>query len=83
MRIFLLGDAVGCAVEGRKDPGGRQRPGPDPRLRHRPPRGRHRLLRHVHGRPWRGEDALVKGPRRAGRDRLTDWTLPADQVVPF
>ena len=82
VRIFLLADAVGCAVVGQTTPNGYY--------------NLERLLSSVvkHG----GEvglcatcmdaravtdDRLVGGARRSTMDQLADWTLWADKVVAF
>ena len=82
VRVFLLGDAVGCAVAGQKVPDGYYH--------------LDRMLGSVsrHG----GEvgccgtcmdargiavEALVKGAHRATLDDLAGWTMWADQVITF
>lgn len=80
--VFLLGDAVGCAVAGQKVPDGYAR--------------HDRMLESAarHGADIaccgtcldaRGlaETQLVKGARRSTLEELTDWALAADQVLTF
>jgi uncharacterized protein involved in oxidation of intracellular sulfur len=81
-RIFLMGDAVGCAVVGQKVPEGYYHLD-------------HMLEAAVHHGAEIGccgtcldargiaDDALVKGAHRSTLDELTDWTMWADQVVTF
>jgi uncharacterized protein involved in oxidation of intracellular sulfur len=82
VRVFLLGDAVGCAVSGQKVPDGYYHL--DRMLESAAHDGAEvgccgtcldaRAI---------GEGALVKGAHRSSLDELTDWTLWADQVVTF
>jgi uncharacterized protein involved in oxidation of intracellular sulfur len=80
VRVFLLGDAVGCAVAGQTTPNGYY--------------NLERLLRAAlrHGAEIglcgtcmdaRGvrEDQLIAGTRRSRLEELADWTLWADKVV--
>ena len=82
VRVFLLGDAVGCAVTNQTVPDGYSH--------------LDRMLESAarHGADVaccgtcmeaRGitEEALVKGAHRSTLDELTDWTLWADKVVSF
>ncbi len=82
VRVFLLGDAVGCAVAGQKVPDGYYH--------------LDRMIASAerHGAEFgccgtcldaRGftEEMLVKGSRRSTLDELADWTLWADKVVTF
>jgi uncharacterized protein involved in oxidation of intracellular sulfur len=82
VRVFLIADAVGCAVAGQRTPSGYYNLG--------------RLLSAVARRgaeiglcascmDARGVDegALVEGARRSSLDELADWTLWADKVVSF
>ena len=82
VRVFLIGDAVGCAVADQKVPDGY----------YHLDRMVESVARHG-GEPGccgtcmdaRGivEDSLVKGAHRSTLDELTDWTLWADQVLTF
>ncbi len=82
VRLFLLGDAVGCAIGGQKVPEGYYRL--DRMLE---AAGRHGAEVGCCGTCMdaRGvsESQLVKGARRSTLDELTDWTLWADQVLTF
>jgi uncharacterized protein involved in oxidation of intracellular sulfur len=82
VRVFLMADAVGCAVTGQRTPNGYY--------------NLERLLSAAarHGAEIglcgscmdaRGldEGALVEGARRSSLDELADWTLWADKVVSF
>lgn len=82
VRVFLMADAVGCAVAGQRTPNGYY--------------NLERLLSAVarHGAEIglcgscmdaRGvdEEGLVEGTRRSGLEELADWTLWADKVVSF
>jgi uncharacterized protein involved in oxidation of intracellular sulfur len=82
VRVFLIGDAVGCAVAGQKVPDGYYH--------------LDRMIgsaeRHGAGIGCCGtcldargitEDLLVKGARRSTLDELADWTLWADKIATF
>ena len=82
VRIFLMADAVGCAVAGQQTPNGYY--------------NLERLLASAikHGAAVglcgtcmdaRGleDDQLVEGAHRSTLDELTDWTIWADKVVTF
>ncbi len=82
VRVFLLGDAVGCAVTGQKVPDGYYH--------------LDRMTESVTRRGGevgccgtcldaRGisEEALVKGTRRSTLEELADWTLWAERVITF
>jgi uncharacterized protein involved in oxidation of intracellular sulfur len=82
VRVFLLGDAVGCAVAGQKVPDGyyhldrmiesAARQGADV--------GCCGTCLDARGIT---EELLVKGARRSSLEELTDWTLWAERVVTF
>ena len=82
VRVFLIGDAVACAMAGQKVPNGYY--------------DLERMIGAVARRGGDvgccgtcmdargiGEDLLAKGARRSSMDELTDWTLRADRVVTF
>jgi uncharacterized protein involved in oxidation of intracellular sulfur len=82
VRVFLIGDAVGCAMAGQKVPDGYYH------------LDRMILSAARHGAQMgccgtcmdaRGitEEMLTKGARRSSLEELTDWTLWADKVVTF
>jgi uncharacterized protein involved in oxidation of intracellular sulfur len=81
IRVFLLGDAVGCAVAGQKVPDGYYHLDRmiESAARHGTDVGCGTCM------DARGisEDRLVKGAPRASLDELTDWTLWADKVATF
>ena len=82
IRVFLIGDAVGCAVGGQKTPDGYY--------------NLDRMIRSLARKgasigccgtcmDARGvtEEMLADGARRSSLEELTDWTLEADKVVSF
>lgn len=82
VRVFLVGDAVACAMAGQKVPQGYYH--------------LERMIESVarHGGEVgccgtcldaRGitDDLLTKGARRSSLEELTDWTLWADKVVTY
>ena len=82
VRVFLMGDAVGCAVAGQTLPDGF----------YKLDRMLASIVRHggevgccgtcMDARAITSE-ALIGGARRSTLDELTDWTLEADQVITF
>ena len=82
VRVFLIGDAVGCAVAGQKVPDGY----------YHLDRMVEAVVRHGGEIGCCGtcmdaraidDDHLTKGARRAGLDELADWTAGADKAVTF
>ena len=82
VRIFLIGDAVGCAAAGQQTPNGYY--------------NLERMIKACTNRGVQvgccgsciearaiGEDRLVAGAHRSSMEELADWTLWADQVVTF
>jgi len=82
VKVFLMGDAVGCAVAGQKLPDGYYK--------------LDRMLASIirHGgevgccgtcMDARGvtDQGLIEGARRSSLEELTDWTLEATKVVTF
>lgn len=81
VRVFLLGDAVACAIAGQQLPDGHYH--------------LDRMLKGVLHRAEVGccgtcldargltEDLLVPGARRSTLEELTDWTLWADKTLTF
>ena len=82
LRLFLLGDAVGCAVSGQKTPDGYYNL--DTMIR---ALGRKRVSIGCCGTCMdaRGitEAMLSDGAHRSSMDELTDWTLWAEKVITF
>lgn len=81
VRVFLLGDAVACAVTGQQLPDGhyhldRMIKG----LLHRAEVGCCGTCLDARGL---AEGQLVEGARRSTLDELADWTLWADQTLTF
>ena len=82
VRVFLMGDAVGCAVGGQKVPDGyyhldRMLEGA---ARHGADFGCCGTCMDARGIT---DEALVKGAHRSTLEELTDWTVWADKVVTF
>ena len=82
VRIFLMADAVGCAIAGQVLPNGY----------YHLDRMLTSALRHGAEVGCCGtcmdaravdDDELVEGARRSSLEELTDWTLWADRVVTF
>ncbi|MHB8491121.1 MAG: DsrE/DsrF/TusD sulfur relay family protein [Solirubrobacteraceae bacterium] len=82
VRVFLFGDAVGCALANQKLPDGYYH--------------LDRMLKAVIGRGGEvgccgtcmdarafSEEALVDGARRSTMEELTDWTIWAEKVLSF
>ncbi|MDA8282275.1 MAG: DsrE family protein [Actinomycetota bacterium] len=82
VKVFLFGDAVGCAMANQKVPDGYYH--------------LDRMLRGVIGHGGEvgccgtcmdaralAEDGLVEGAHRSSMEEVTDWTLWADKVVTF
>jgi uncharacterized protein involved in oxidation of intracellular sulfur len=82
VRIFLLADAVGCALAGQRTPDGYYNL--ERMLAAAVQRGAQVGLcgTCMDARAIR-EDQLVEGARRSTLEELTDWTLWADKVVTF
>jgi uncharacterized protein involved in oxidation of intracellular sulfur len=82
VRVFLLGDAVGCAVAGQKVPDGYYHLDRmiESAARHGAEVGCCGTCLDARGI---SEEALVKGARRASLDELAGWTLWAERVVTF
>jgi uncharacterized protein involved in oxidation of intracellular sulfur len=82
VRLFLMADAVGCAVAGQVLPNGYYHL--DRMIKAAVRRGAEVGLcgtcmdaRALH------EEQIVEGARRSSLEELTDWTLWADKVVTF
>ncbi len=74
VRVFLLGDAVACAVSGQKVPEGYYRL--DRRIESAARDGADvGCCGTCLDAPGIGEEMLVKGAHRSSLDKLTDWTL--------
>jgi uncharacterized protein involved in oxidation of intracellular sulfur len=82
VRVFLLGDAVGCAVSGQKLPDGYYHLD---RMLESAARHSAEIASCGTCMDARGivDDALVKGAHRSTLDELVEWTLWADQVLTF
>ncbi len=81
-RVFLLGDAVGCAVAGQKVPDGYYHLDRmiESAARHGAAIGCCGTCLDARGIT---EQQLVKGSHRSTLEELTDWTLWADRVITF
>jgi uncharacterized protein involved in oxidation of intracellular sulfur len=81
VRVFLMGDAVACAIAGQELPDGhyhldRMLKG----LLHRAEVGVCGTCIDARGV---GEGLLVEGARRSSMEELADWTIWADQILTF
>ena len=82
LRVFLFGDAVGCALAGQKVPDGY----------YHLDRIIGSIVRHngevgacgtcLDARAF-AEDALVPGVRRSNLEEVTGWTIWADKIINF
>ena len=81
-RIFLMGDAVGCAMAGQVLPDGYYHLDRmlTSALRHGAEVG---LCGTCMDARAIDDDEIVAGARRSSLEELTDWTLWADEVVTF
>jgi uncharacterized protein involved in oxidation of intracellular sulfur len=82
VRVFLLGDAVGCAVAGQKVPDGYYHLDKmiESAARHGAEVGCCSTCLDARGIP---EGLLVRAARRSSLDQLADWTLWAERVLTF
>ncbi len=82
VRLFLMGDAVGCAMAGQVLPNGYYHLDRmlGSALRHGAQVGLCGTCMDARGID---EGEIVEGARRSSLEELTDWTLWADQVVTF
>ena len=82
VRVFLMGDAVGCAMAGQVLPDGYYHLDRmlGSALRHGAQVG---LCGTCMDARAIGEGEIVEGARRSSLEELTDWTLWADQIVTF
>ena len=81
LRVFLLGDAVACAVAGQRLPDGHYHL--DRMLKPLVRRGQVGCCGTCMDARGLGAEQLVEGARRSTLDELTDWTLWADKVLVF
>jgi uncharacterized protein involved in oxidation of intracellular sulfur len=82
VRVFLMGDAVGCAMAGQVLPNGYYHLDRmlGSALRHGAQVG---LCGSCMDARAVDESEIVEGARRSSLEELTEWTLWADQVVTF
>ncbi|MDA8044598.1 MAG: DsrE family protein [Actinomycetota bacterium] len=82
VRVFLMGDAVGCAVSGQKVPDGYYHLDRmlEAAARHGAAIGCCGTCLDARGI---SEEALVDGAQRSTLEELTDWTLWADHTLTF
>ena len=80
--MFLLGDAVGCAVTGQKVPDGYYHLDRmiEFAVRHGAEVGCCGTCMDARGI---ADERLVNGARRSTLDEFTDWTMQADKVITF
>jgi uncharacterized protein involved in oxidation of intracellular sulfur len=81
VRVFLLGDAVACAVAGQQLPEGHYHL--DRMLKPLLRRGQVGLCGTCMDARGLHESQMVDGGRRSTLDELTDWTLWADKTLAF
>jgi uncharacterized protein involved in oxidation of intracellular sulfur len=81
LRMFLLGDAVGCAVAGQQLPEGHYHL--DRMLKPLVRRGDVGCCGTCLDARGLSEEQLVDGARRSTLDELTDWALWADKTLVF
>ena len=82
MRVFLFGDAIGCAIRNQKVPDGYyhlDRMGTAV-VRHSGEIGCCGTCMDARGL---ADELLVDGARRSTLEEATDWTIWADKVVTF
>ena len=82
VRVFLLGDSVGCAIADQKVPDGYYHLDRmiESIARHGGEIGCCGTCLDARGLP---ESMLTKGTRRATLDELADWTTSAEKVITF
>jgi len=82
VRVFLMADAVGCAVAGQVVPDGYYRLDRmvGTALRHGAEVGLCGMCMDARAVD---DDELVEGARRSSLEELADWTLWADKVITF
>ncbi len=82
VRVFLIGDAVGCAVGGQKLPNGYYHLDRmiTAAIRHGAEVGCCGTCLDARGIT---DGLLVDGARRSSLDELTDWVIWADQTITF
>jgi uncharacterized protein involved in oxidation of intracellular sulfur len=81
VRVFLLGDAVACAVAGQQLPDGHYHL--DRMLKPFLRRGQVGLCGTCMDARGLREDKMVDGARGSTLEELTDWTLWADRTLVF
>lgn len=81
LRVFLLGDAVGCAVAGQQLPDGHYHL--DRMLKPLVRKGQVACCGTCLDARGLNVHQLVESAMRSTIDELTDWTLWADQVLTF
>ena len=79
LRVFLLGDAVACAVAGQQLPDGHYHL--DRMLKPLVRRGQVGCCGTCLDARGLSEEMLVEGARRSTLEELTDWTLWADKLL--
>lgn len=82
VRVFLMGDAVGCAKAGQKVPQGYYNTADMVRMI-LGAGGEIGLCTTCMDARGLGDEGLVEGARRGSMDQLTDWTVWADKVLVF
>lgn len=81
IRVFLMGDGVGCAIAGHRLPDGHYHL--DRMLKPIVRRGEVACCGTCLDARGLSEDQLIEGARRSTLEELTDWTLWADRTLEF
>jgi uncharacterized protein involved in oxidation of intracellular sulfur len=81
LRVFLMGDAVACAVAGQQLPDGHYHL--DRMLKPLTRKGEVGCCATCLDARGLDETQLIDGARRSSLEELTDWTLWADRVITF
>ena len=81
IRVFLFGDAVGCATAGQKPPDGFYRL--DHMLKPLIRRGKVGCCGTCLDTRGINQSHLVEGAQRSTLEELADWTLWADKILTF
>jgi uncharacterized protein involved in oxidation of intracellular sulfur len=81
LRVFLLGDAVACAVAGQQLPEGHYHL--DRMLKPLVRRGQVALCGTCMDARGLHEEQMIEGARRSTLEELTDWTLWSEKTLVF
>jgi uncharacterized protein involved in oxidation of intracellular sulfur len=81
IRVFLMGDGVGCAIAGQRLPEGHYHL--DRMLKPLVRRGEVGCCGTCLDARGLSDEQLIEGARRSTLEELTDWTLWADRTLEF